>query len=106
MSDEPSTCEAGGKRKEREKHENNPCTFPTRDKEKSRGAQTGLLQNLHRIDTMIVEEVAKIGRHTITGRGACLVEYHTSRTVGALVTPWRVGMVAIESCSYNAMQAT
>jgi hypothetical protein len=106
VSDEPSTCEAGGKRKEREKLENNPCTFPTRDKEKSRGAQTGLLQNLHRLDTMIVEEVAKIGRHTITGRGACFVECRTSRTVGALVTPWRSGMVAIESCSYNAMQAT
>jgi hypothetical protein len=55
---------------------------------------------------MIVEEVAKIGRHTITGRGACFVECRTSRTVGALVTPWRSGMVAIESCSYNAMQAT
>jgi hypothetical protein len=32
--------------------------------------QAGLLENLHRLDTMIVEEVAKIGRHTITGLGA------------------------------------
>ena len=29
--------------------------------------QAGLLENLHRIDTMIVEEVAKIGRNIITG---------------------------------------
>ena len=29
--------------------------------------QAGLLENLHRLDTMIVEEVAKKGRHTITG---------------------------------------
>jgi hypothetical protein len=38
VSDEPSTCEAGGnkkKRKEREKLENNPCTLPTREKEKT-----------------------------------------------------------------------
>ncbi len=72
----------------------------------SLGAQAGLLENLHRRDTMIVEEVAKIGRHTITGRGACFVELCTSRSEGALVMPWRSGMVAIESCSYNAMQAT
>ncbi len=26
--DEPSKCETGGKRKEREKRENNPCTLP------------------------------------------------------------------------------
>ena len=66
----------------------------------SLGAQAGLLENLHRLDTMIVEEVAKIGRHTITGLGACFVECRTSRAVGALVTPWNSGMVAIESCSY------
>jgi hypothetical protein len=37
VSDEPSTCEAGGKkkRKEREKLENNPCTLTTREKEKT-----------------------------------------------------------------------
>jgi hypothetical protein len=37
VSDEPSTCEAGGKkkRKEREKLENNPYTLPTREKEKT-----------------------------------------------------------------------
>jgi hypothetical protein len=36
VSDEPFTCEAGGKkRKEREKLENNPCTLPTREKEKT-----------------------------------------------------------------------
>jgi hypothetical protein len=29
--------------------------------------QAGLLENLHMLDTMIVEEVAKKGRHTITG---------------------------------------
>ena len=72
----------------------------------SRCEQAGILENLHRLDSMIVEEVAKIGRHTITGRGACLVERRTSRAEGALVKPWRSGMVAIESCSYNAMQAT
>jgi hypothetical protein len=33
----------------------------------SLGAQAGLLENLHRLDTMIVEEVAKIGRNIITG---------------------------------------
>jgi hypothetical protein len=58
--------------------------------------QAGLLENLHRLDTMVVEEVAKIGRHTITGLGARFVERRTSRSVGALVivTPWRSGMVA------------
>jgi hypothetical protein len=37
VSNEPSKCEAGGKRKEREKRENNPCALPTRDKEKDAG---------------------------------------------------------------------
>jgi hypothetical protein len=138
VSDEPSTCEAGGKRKEREKHETNPCTLPTREKEKNSGltsvrvrinesgmrvrtivvrvsltismkclghealrghvvqcvyritavpislslvTQAGLLENLHRLDTMIVEEVAKKDRHTITGLGARFVERRTSRAV-------------------------
>jgi len=38
VSDEPSTREVGGKRREREKEkmENNPCTLPTRDKEKKK----------------------------------------------------------------------
>jgi hypothetical protein len=143
VSDEPSKCEAGGKRKEREKRENNPCALPTRDKEKKdsgltrvrvrinesgllvrsivvRGSltismeclgheelrghvqcvylitavpislslvtQAGLLENLHRLDTMIVEEVAKKGRHTINRLGARFVERCTRRAVGALVT--------------------
>jgi hypothetical protein len=34
VSNEPSTFEARGNRKEREKYENNPCTLPTRYKEK------------------------------------------------------------------------
>jgi hypothetical protein len=33
----------------------------------SLGAQAGLLENLRRLDTMIVEEVAEIGRNSITG---------------------------------------
>jgi hypothetical protein len=37
---------------------------------------------------MIVEEVAKKGRHTTTRLRARFVECRTSRTVGALVTPW------------------
>jgi hypothetical protein len=44
--------------------------------------QSGLLENLHRLDTMIVEEVAKKGRHTITGMGARFVERRTSRAMG------------------------
>jgi hypothetical protein len=36
---------------------------------------------------MIVEEVAKKGRHTITGLRARCVDRRTSRAVGALVTP-------------------
>ena len=72
----------------------------------SLGAQACLLENLHRRDTMIVEEVAKIGRHTITCQGSCFVERRTSHAEGALVMPWRSGMVVIESCSYNTMQST
>jgi hypothetical protein len=56
--------------------------------------QAGLLENLHRFDTMIVEEVAKKGGHTITGLGARFVECRTSRAVRALVTPWISGKVA------------
>jgi hypothetical protein len=44
--------------------------------------QAGLLENLHRLDTMIVEEVAKKGRHTITRLGARFGERRTSRSVG------------------------
>jgi hypothetical protein len=47
--------------------------------------QTGLLENLHSLDTMIVEEVAKKGRHTITRLGARFVERRTSLAVGARV---------------------
>ena len=59
--------------------------------------QAGLLENLHRLDTMVVEEVAKIGRHTITGVRACFVGRRTAlvrAAVGALVTPWSCGKVA------------
>jgi hypothetical protein len=64
--------------------------------------QAGLLENLHRLDTMIVEEVAKKGRHTITRLGARFVERRTRRAVGALVTPWSAGMVATP-CSRVAL---
>jgi hypothetical protein len=40
--------------------------------------QASVLENLHRLDTMIVEEVAKKGRHTITGLRARFVERRTS----------------------------
>jgi hypothetical protein len=56
--------------------------------------QAGLLENLHRLDTMIVEKVAKKGRHTITRLGARFVDRRTSLAVGALVTPWSSGKVA------------
>jgi hypothetical protein len=64
--------------------------------------QAGLLENLHRLDTMIVEEVAKKGRHTITRLGARFVERRTSRAVGASVTPWSSGKVATP-CSRVAL---
>jgi len=41
----------------------------------SLGVQAGLLENLHRLDTMIGEEVAKIGRNSITGLRACLASH-------------------------------
>jgi hypothetical protein len=120
VSDEPSTCEAGGKRKEREKNMKTiPVRSPQGTKKKDsvltsvrvrinesgllvrsivvRGSltismkclgyealrghvqcvyritavpislslvtQSGLLENLHRLDTMIFEAVAKKGRH-------------------------------------------
>jgi len=44
--------------------------------------QTGRLENLYRLDAMIVEEVAKIGRHTISGLGARFVERFTKRRGG------------------------
>jgi hypothetical protein len=56
--------------------------------------QASLLENLHRLDTMIVEEVAKKGRHTITGLRARFVDRRTRHAVGALVTPWSAGKVA------------
>jgi hypothetical protein len=64
--------------------------------------QAGLLENLHRLDTMIVEEVAKKGIHTITRMGARFVERRTSRAVGALVTMWSAWMVATP-CSRVAL---
>jgi hypothetical protein len=65
-------------------------------------AQVCLLENLHRLDTMIVEKVAKKGRHTITRLGARFVERRTSRAVGALATPWSAGMGATP-CSRVAL---
>jgi hypothetical protein len=56
--------------------------------------QGGPLENLHRLDTMIVEDVAKKGRHTITRLGARFVERRTSCAVGAWGTPWSSGKVA------------
>jgi hypothetical protein len=59
--------------------------------------QAGLLENLHRLDTMIVEKVAKKGRHTITRLGARFVGRRTAlvqAAVGALVQPWSSGKVA------------
>jgi hypothetical protein len=55
--------------------------------------QACLLENLHRLDTMIIKEVAK-GRHTITRLGARFVELRTRRAVGALVATWSARMVA------------
>ena len=53
-------------------------------------AQTGLLENLGRLDTMIVEEIAKIGRNRsrITSLRARLA----SSAGGAEVTPWSSGI--------------
>jgi hypothetical protein len=64
--------------------------------------QAGLLENLHRLDTMIVEKVARKGRHTITRLGARFAERRTSRAVGAVVTPWSSGKVATP-CSRVAL---
>jgi len=46
--------------------------------------QTSLLENLHSLDTMIIEEVAKKGRHIITSLGSRFVKRRTSCAVGAL----------------------
>ena len=56
--------------------------------------QAGLLEDLHRLDTLVVEEVAeKIGhtasRHTITGLGR-----RASHAGEAFVAPQRAGKVA------------
>ena len=55
--------------------------------------QAGLLENLHRLDTMIVEEVAKKSTHTIRPRGGGrhFGERRTRRTWGAFVAPWSAG---------------
>jgi hypothetical protein len=50
--------------------------------------QAGLLENLHRLDTMIVEKVAKKGRHTITRLGARFVGLRTSLVRAAPWGPW------------------
>jgi hypothetical protein len=47
--------------------------------------QAGLLENLYRLDSMIVEKVAKKGRHTITRMGARFVERSTALVRAA---PW------------------
>jgi hypothetical protein len=64
--------------------------------------QASLLENLHRLDTMIVEKVAQKGRHTSTRLGARFVERRTSCAVGTLVTPWSSGEVATP-CSRVAL---
>jgi hypothetical protein len=56
--------------------------------------QAGLLENLHRLDTVIIEEVAKKGRHTIARLGSYFVERRTRLAVGAFVMPWSAWMVA------------
>jgi hypothetical protein len=50
--------------------------------------QAGLLGNFHRLDTMIVEEVAEKGRHIITSLGALFVERRTSLVRTAPWGPW------------------
>jgi hypothetical protein len=50
--------------------------------------QAGLLEKLHRLDTMIVEKVARKGRHTITRLGALFVERRTSLVRAAPWGPW------------------
>jgi hypothetical protein len=64
--------------------------------------QACLLENLHRLDTMIVEKVARKGRHTITRLRAHFAERSTSCAVGAVVTPWSSGEVATP-CSRVAL---
>ena len=61
--------------------------------------QTRRLENLHRLDIMIVEEVAQICRHgaispLLIGLGVRFVEHFTSHAGGAGVTPWSSRMVA------------
>jgi hypothetical protein len=50
--------------------------------------QAGLLENLHRLDTMIVEKVVRKGRHTITRLGALFVERRTTLVRAAPWGPW------------------
>jgi hypothetical protein len=64
--------------------------------------QASLLENLHRLDTMIVEEVAKKGRQTITGLGVRFVELRRSCAVGAVATQWSSGKVETR-CSRVAL---
>jgi hypothetical protein len=49
--------------------------------------QAGLLENLHRLDTMIVEKVAR-NRHTITSLGALFVDRRTALVRAAPWGPW------------------
>jgi hypothetical protein len=57
--------------------------------------QAGLLENLHRLDTMVVEEVAKKGRN-FTGLGVreFFVERRANHALVAFVAPRSVGTVA------------
>jgi hypothetical protein len=68
VSDEPSTREVGGKRREREKEkmENNPCTLPTRDKEKKKNS--GLTSVRVRINEswLLVRSIVVRGSLTIS----------------------------------------
>jgi hypothetical protein len=50
--------------------------------------QAGLLENLHRLDTMIVEKVARKGRHTITRLGTLFVEHSTALVRASPWGPW------------------
>ena len=68
--------------------------------------QAGLLENLHRLDTMIVEKVARKVQthHHQAGGDFCGAPYstRTSRAVGAVGTPWSSGKVA-SPCSRVAL---
>ena len=61
--------------------------------------QAYLLGNLHRLDNMVAEEVAKKCRHTITWLGLLevFVESRASHVVGAVIAPRSVWKVVAKS---------